>query len=384
MNKYSYGKQSIDTSDIEAVQKVLTADYLTQGPEVEKFEQDLAKYTGAKYAVVMNSGTAALHAAYYACGLTHNDKFITTPMTFAATANAGLYLGAQPIFVDIDPKTGNINPDIIENKITNHTRLLSVVHYAGHPVEMNRVWEIAEKYKLAVVEDACHALGAEYKNKKIGSSSRSKVVALSFHPVKHITTGEGGAVLTNYHDIYLKIKQFMTHGITKEPNNLVNKNVGPWYHEMQFLGFNYRMPDILAALGRSQLKRIELFINKRREIAQQYNLLFKDNIFFDLPEEKNGVRHAYHLYPIKLKEKYWKIKKQIVENLQQCGIGVQVHYIPVYQHPFYKTNLKNLENLPNAEKFYNSEISLPIYPNLSSTDVIKISKIILKTLKKYE
>ncbi len=374
-----YGRQFIDKDDINAVLEVLKSDFITQGEKTKEFEKALSEYVGAKYAVVFNSGTSALHSAYFALGLKENDKFITTPMSFAATSNAALYLGAKPIFVDIKEETGNINEEEIEKHITKDTKLISVVHYAGHSVDMEQVKDIAQKYNLKVVEDACHALGGEYKNEKIGNLKYSDVAVFSFHPVKHITTGEGGAVVTNDKNIYEKLLMFKNHGITKEKEKFKNNPDGDWYYEMQFLGYNYRMTDIQASLGISQLKKLDSFIEKRRYIAKRYNEAFKDNPYFDIPTEKDYALHAYHLYPIRLKDK--KRKKVIFEKLRKKGLGVQVHYIPIYFHPYYQKLGYKKGLCKIAEDFYAKEISLPIYPAMKEEDIEYVIKKVLKAFK---
>jgi len=378
-----YGKHYIDEEDIKSVVEVLKSDYITQGNKIPEFEEKLTSYFGAKYAVVFNSGTSALHGAYFALGLGEENEFITTPITFVATSNAGLYLGAKPVFVDVEPDTGNIDVSKIEEKISEKTKLISVVHYAGHPVDMEKVKQLANKYGLKVVEDACHAMGAVYKGEKIGNCRYSDVTVFSFHPVKHITTGEGGAVLTNDEDIYEKLLMFRTHGITKERGKLINNPDGDWYYEMQYLGYNYRMTDIQAALGISQLKKFDYFLKRRREIANIYNTVLKDNPYFDLPVEKKYAFHSYHLYPVRLKDEYRKIKKEIVKELRENGIGVQVHYIPVYFHPYYQ-NLEYKKGLcPVAEEFYKKEVSLPIYPAMSEEDINYVINTVLEVLKRY-
>lgn len=372
-----YGRQFIDQDDIDAVIETLKSPFLTQGPKVKEFEKALASYTGAKYAVVFNSGTSALHAAYFTLGLKRDNEFITTPISFVATSNAGLYLGAKPIFVDVEKDTGNIDISKVEEKITKKTKLISVVHYAGHSVDMKKVYEIAKKYNLKVVEDACHALGGEYENEKIGSCKYSDATIFSFHPVKHITTGEGGAVLTNDRKAYEKLLMFRNHGITKK--DFLNESEGDWYYEMQFLGFNYRMTDIGASLGLSQLKKLDYFIKKRREIADTYNETFKDNPYFDLPVEKKYAKHAFHLYPIRLKIK--TKRREIFDKLRQNGLGVQVHYIPIYWQPYYQ-NLGYKKGLcKNAEDFYQREISLPIYPAMKKDDIDYVIKKVLKVFE---
>ncbi|WP_457642748.1 UDP-4-amino-4,6-dideoxy-N-acetyl-beta-L-altrosamine transaminase [Persephonella sp.] len=374
-----YGRQFIDDDDIQAVVNVLRSDFITQGKIISRFEKHLADYFGARYAVVFNSGTSALHGAYFSVGLKKGKKFITTPLTFVATSNAGLYLGAKPIFVDVEADTGNIDVSKIEKHIEPDTCMISVVHYAGHPVDMEKVYSIAKKYDLKIIEDACHAIGARYRGEKIGSCKYSDATVFSFHPVKHITTGEGGAVLTNDDKIYEKLVMFRNHGITKSLKKFEFLSDGEWYYEMQYLGYNYRMTDFQAALGISQLSKLEKFIKRRREIANRYAELFKDNDFFDLPVEKDYAFHSYHLYPVKLKDFYVNKKKEIFRKLREEGIGVQVHYIPIYRHPYYrKIGYENI-SCPIAEKYYEREISLPIYYSLSDDELLfvveKINKV---------
>ena len=369
MKRYiPYGRHSIDEDDINSVVKILKSDFITQGRTIDEFEEQLAGCAGAKYAVVFNSGTAALHGAYFTAGLTAGDEFITPPITFAATSNAGLYLGARPVFVDVEKDTGNIDLNKIEDAITSKTKLISPVHYSGNPVDMEKLYEIAYKHKLLIVEDAAHALGAEYKGEKTGNCRFSDMTILSFHPVKHITTGEGGAVLTNNEEFYKKLLMFRTHGITK--NDFVNQADGDWYHEMQFLGYNYRLTDIQAALGISQLKKLDKFLRRRREIADIYNKEFLNNEFFDIIIPCNYASSAYHLYPILLKDKLKSRKKDLFKQLREEGLGVQVHYIPVYLHPYYKSLGYEKGLCPSAEDFYEREISIPMYPSMTDDDII--------------
>jgi len=374
-----YGHQSISKEDIKAVIKVLKSDYLTQGPTIPEFEEKLAEYVGARYAVVFNSGTAALNSAYFAAGLKKGDEFITTPNTFIATANAGVYLGAKPIFVDIEKETGNIDCSKIEPKISKQTKLIVPLHYGGHPVDLEKIKQLATKYKLHVVEDACHALGAKFKRNKIGSCKYSDMAVFSFHPVKHITTGEGGAVTTNNKKFYNKLLMFRTHGITKQ--NFQNESDGEWYYEMQFLGFNYRLTDFQAALGISQLKRINQFIKKRREIAQVYNQAFNNNPYFEVITEKVYAFSAYHLFSILLKDSYISKKRQIFSKLRENRLGVQTHYIPVYLQPYYQ-NLGYQRGLcPQAKDFYQREISIPIFPSMTKKQINYVVKTIFRTFK---
>lgn len=359
-----YGHQSIDESDIDAVIRVLKSDWLTQGPKIDEFEKKLGEYCGAKYAVVFSSGTAALHAAYFAAGLKNGDEFITTPLTFAATANAGLYLGATPVFADIK-EDGNLDPKETVKKITKKTKAIAVVDYAGKPAQLEQFRAITDKYNLILIEDACHALGAEYKGKKVGSVSDMTI--FSFHPVKSITTGEGGAVLTGNKEFYEKLKLFRTHGITK--NNLINKSDGDWYYEMQELGFNYRITDIQAALGISQLKKLDRFIKARRKIAEAYKKAFeKYDDLISMPSADKINDSSWHLFVVRLRGKLALKRAEIFKKLRESGIGTQVHYIPVYWHPFYQKLGYNKGICPKAEAFYKSIIALPIYPDLKQED----------------
>ena len=359
-----YSHQSIDEEDIKAVEDVLKSDWLTQGPKILEFENALASYCDAKYAVVFSNGTAALHAAYFASGLKRDDEFITSPLTFAATANAGLYLGAKPVFADVD-ENGNLDPKEVEKKIGKNTKMIAVVDYTGRPAKLDEFKKIARKNNLVLIEDACHALGAEYGGKKIGSVSDMTV--FSFHPVKSITTGEGGAVLTNNEDYLKKLKLFRTHGITKENLKFKKKNDGDWYYEMQELGFNYRMTDIQATLGISQLKKLNDFIRKRKKIAGKYKAALKSlSDYLILPVEDKIHFSAWHLYTIRLKNK--KRRLEVFEKLKKAGIGVQVHYIPVYYHPYYQKLGYKKGLCPKAEQFYESVISLPIFPLLKKQE----------------
>lgn len=376
MKRYiPYGRQSIDKKDILSLVKVLKSKFLTQGPEILKFEKALAEKCGAKYAVVVNSGTAALHLAYKVLDLKTQNEFITSPMTFAATANAGLYLGAKPLFVDIK-KNGNIDEEKIEEKITLKTKLIVPVHYAGNPCNLRKIFQIAKKHNLFIIEDASHALGAKFEDSSIGSCHYSDMTIFSFHPVKHITTGEGGAILTNDKNFYKKLLMLRTHGITKEKKLLRNTNQGDWWYEMQELGYNYRLTDLQAALGNSQLKKLDEFVEKRRKIGKEYDNRFSGNQYFDTIHENPTDVNSYHLYPIFLKDKYKKSRKKIFNLLRSKGIGVQVHYIPVYWHPYYE-RLGFKKNLcPQAESFYEREISLPMYFEMTKNDI----KYVVKTL----
>lgn len=377
-----YGHQWIHDEDIDAVVKALRSGWITQGPKVDEFEQKLANCCGAKYAVVFSSGTAAFHGAYFTAGIKEGNEIITSPITFVSTANAALFLHAHPIFVDIEEDTGNIDPNSIEKAITEKTKAIVPVDYGGHPVDLEKISEIARKYDLLVIEDACHALGAEYKSEKIGSCRYSDMTVFSFHPVKSITTGEGGAVLTNSKEYYEKLVIFRQHGVTKDKSKFkanLDPVPGDWYHEMQLLGYNYRLTDIQCALGISQLKKLDKFIQRRREIVKIYKVAFKNNGFFNLPVEKDYARSSWHLYPIKLKDKYKNKKKEIFKKLREKGLGVQVHYIPVYWQPYYQKLAYKKGICPIAEDFYQREISIPLYQSLSDEDVKYIVNVITET-----
>ena len=383
MKYIPYGRQSIDKRDIEATCKILMSDWLTQGPIVEKFETELASFCGVKYAVLVSSGTAALHIAAIAAGIKTGDEVIVPPLTFVATANAVLYAGGTPKFVDIKALSGNIDPNEIDKLITKKTKAIFPVHYAGFPCDMEKIHKIAKRNKLMVIEDACHALGSEYKFKgswiKAGSCKHSDMAILSFHPVKHITTGEGGAVLTNDKKLYLKLKALRTHGIYKDEK--MNKKHGPWYYEMRDCGFNYRITDFQCALGLTQLKKIKQFVRRRREIAGFYYKAFKNNPYFDVIEEGKHEKSSYHLFPILLKGKYKKKRKSVFNKLRESGLGVQVHYIPVYHQPFYRKLGYKKGICAKCEDFYSSEISIPMFPGMTNNDVSLVIKKIFKALK---
>jgi UDP-4-amino-4,6-dideoxy-N-acetyl-beta-L-altrosamine transaminase len=367
-----YGRQQILDEDIREVQKILKSDFITTGPISREFEQALANKLGARFAVTFNSGTSALHAAYFALGIESRAEFITTALTFVATANAGLYLGFSPVFSDIEEDTGNLDITKVEEKINDKTRFIVPVHYGGHPANLKNLQQIAEKHNVKIIEDGSHAIGARYKESRIGDCRYSEMTTFSFHPVKHITTGEGGAVTTNNEIYYKRLQQFRNHGITR--SELKNESEGEWYYEMQYLGFNYRLTDFQSALGLSQLKRLDQNIRARREIASVYYQAFRDNPYFHIPVERDDVQSAYHLYPIRVKDHLIPIKGKIFDNLRDVKLGVQTHYIPVYRQPFYIENGFSNVQCPNAEKFYQSEISIPMYHALDIKDQEEVIK----------
>lgn len=354
-----YGRQTIDESDIQAVVDVLRSDYLTTGPKVSEFEKKAADYVGANYAVAVCNGTAALHIACLAAGIGPGDEVITTPITFAASANCALYCGAVPVFADIDPVTYNIDPKEIEKCITPKTKAIIPVHYTGQPCDMDAITQIAQKHNLVVIEDAAHAMGASYQNRKIGSLS--EMTCFSFHPVKPITTGEGGMVVTQDEELYRRLLLFRSHGITRE-EDLLTENQGPWYYQQQLLGYNYRITDISCALGSSQMDKLDDFIEKRKAIAKRYDAAFADVEGIQIPEQQPGCDSGWHLYMIQVPKCR---RREIFEGLRAAGIGVNVHYIPVYQHPYYQEHGYAEVHCPHAEDFYQRAISLPIYPGLT-------------------
>lgn len=375
-----YGHQSIDDDDIQAVTAVLRSEWLTQGPTVLEFEQALARYCGARYAVVTSSGTAALHAAFHAAGLGSSDEFITSPITFPATSNVGLWQGAKPIFVDIDQHTGNIDPSLIERKLSKRTKAIVPIDFAGRPARMQEIQDIARSYKLTVIEDACQALGASYRGRKIGSIS--DLTVFSFHPVKSITTGEGGAVLTNSEAYYRTLKRFITHGVERE--KFVNESHGEWYFEMQELGLNYRLSEIHSALGVSQLKKLDTFLSARRAIAHRYHEAFKNSDLIDIPPaDADDSQSSWHLYVIRFKLLANR-RRGLFSRLRKAGIGVQVHHMPVYLHPYYQSLGYRQGLCPNAEAWYASALSLPIFPSLTKQEqdsvIAAVSKVIAEVI----
>lgn len=355
-----YGRQSVNEEDIQAVEEVLRSDYLTTGPKISEFEQKVCEYTGAKYAVAIANGTAALHAACFAAGIGEGDEVITTPITFAASANCAFYCGARPVFADIKPDTYNIDPQDIRRKITSRTKAIVAVHFTGQPCEMDEIQEIADEYGLTVIEDAAHALGADYKGKKIGNIS--DMTTFSFHPVKHITTGEGGMITTNDEKLYQRLKLFRSHGITRD-EELLTRNDGPWFYQQQFLGYNYRITDIQCALGVSQMKRLDSFVARRRELVKHYNEAFADTSAIICPAQQEGCHNSYHLYVIQVEH-----RDEVFGKLRASNIGVNVHYIPVYQHPYYQEHGYKGVCCPNAEEYYRRVITLPLYPELTDED----------------
>jgi len=373
-----YGRQSIDESDIAAVVDVLRSDWLTTGPKVAEFEDAFAAFVGAKHAVSFSSGTAALHGAVFAAGLRPGDEAITTPLTFAATANCVLYQGATPIFADVEPATLTIDPEQAASRVSPRTKAVLPVDYAGHPSELDEILGLADRHGLAVIEDACHALGAQYNRRRVGSLAHMTV--FSFHPVKHITTGEGGMVTTDNPHYGETLRKFRNHGI--ESDARARQASGQWHYEMVLLGFNYRLPDIACALGIQQLSKVEANLARRRQIAMRYTQAFRDIPAICLPAVRCNADPAWHLYPIRLNlEKLCGTRDQVFRALRAENIGVNVHYIPVHLHPYYRERFgyKGGEH-PVAENAYERLISLPMFHSMSDDDVEDVIAAVSKVL----
>ena len=381
----SYGKHSIAQDDIDAVIEVLNGDWLTQGPAVEVFENNLKKYFGAKYVSAVSNGTAALHLAGLTLEWSPKDIIITTPLTFLATANSILYNNSTPDFVDIDPNTYTIDPNLIEDKIKSYrnkgenVKAIIGVDYAGHPCAWKELREIANSYDVQLVNDNCHAIGASYLDSKKYAVKYADIVTQSYHPVKNITTGEGGAVLTNNPDFDKKLKGLRTHGISKN----TSKSNAPWYYEMHDLGFNYRITDFQCALGSNQLKKLDQFVEKRRKIGNYYDNLFSEIDCIKSPVVNDIYIHSYHLYPLQINFGKKEISKiDFFHEMKKVGINLQVHYIPVHYQPYYQKNYGfEKGDFPIAEDFYSKEVSLPIYPSLNFEDQEKVVNKIKQLIK---
>ena len=378
-----YGRQFIDDEDIKAVTRVLTSDYLTCGPEIAKLEAKLCTITGAKNAVAIANGTAALHAACFAAEIRASDEVVTTPITFAASANAILYCGGKPVFADIDSETWNISIDEIEKKITSKTKAIIAVDFTGQACEYKKIKKICKKNNIILIEDAAHSIGTRYENIPVGQIA--DLTTFSFHPVKTVTAGEGGAVLTDNSEYYEKLMMFRTHGITRNKELLIDKTNGDWYYEQQKLGYNYRITDIQAALCESQLSKIEKFIERRKDITKEYNRAFSQMNEVIVQKESPLSDTARHLYVIRLKpEQLSAGRKEIFTALKAENIGVNVHYIPVYYLPYYQ-NLGYKKGIcPNAENYYETCITLPLFYSMSDNDVNDVITAVDKVINYYK
>ena len=374
----SYGHQYIDEDDIKAVVEVLRSDWLTTGPKVAEFEKRFAEMVGAKYAVAVNSGTAALHAAAFAAGIGSGDEVITTPMTFAASANCVLYCGGRPVFADVEADTLLLDPSFVESKISPKTKAIIAVDYAGQPCDYDALKKLSDEHGLILIADACHALGATYKNRKVGTLADMTV--FSFHPVKHITTGEGGMVVTDYPDFAVKLRAFRNHGITTDHRE--REAECSWFYEMAELGYNYRLPDINCALGLSQLKKLDKFVARRRQISALYDSAFADMPALSPLAQRDDRKSSYHLYVVRLNLSKLNVSRlQVFGALRAENIGVNVHYIPLYWHPYYNKLGYGKGLCPVAEKAYEEIVTLPLFPAMSDRDAEDVIKAVKKVFK---
>ena len=385
-----YGKHYIDDDDIKAVENVLRYKNLTQGDEVESFEREIANYVGAKYAVAISSWTSGLHIANIALDIKENDEVITSPITFVASSNSVLYCKGKPIFSDIQKETINMCPDKLEKVINSNKNIKAIipVHFAGVPCNMKKINGLAKKYNLSIIEDAAHALGARYLDgTMVGSCKYSDMTGFSFHPVKSIAAGEGGMITTNNYKLYKKLLRLRSHGINKlddkflnikqsETNNLSN----PWYYEMQELGYNYRITDIQCALGRSQLKKLDKFIERRKELASRYDNAFMNFKNLEPIQKKYREFSSFHLYVVRINFEQIQITRaEIMTSLRKEGIYTQVHYIPVTSQPYYQELGYQTANFPDSSEFYNQALTIPLYYSLSNSD----QDYVIKLLKKF-
>ena len=373
-----YGHQFIDDDDVQAVVDALRSDWLTTGPKVAEFEKSIASYVDAKHGVAVSSGTAALHCAMYALGIGPGDEVIVPPMTFVATANSVIYQGGTPVFADVYPDTMLINPEEVRKKITGRTKALIAVDYAGNPCDYDSLRNIADEYGLALVSDACHALGAEYRGRKVGSLA--DLTVFSFHPVKHITTGEGGMIVTDDPGHEARMRLFRSHGVSTDSKQ--REEQGVWFYEVVDQGYNYRMTDIQSALGLSQLRKLPWFLKRRREIAVQYNKAFSGVEGIRPLSVNSDVLHAFHLYVVRFDVRALGCNRSdIFQKLRGRGIRVNVHYIPVHLHPFYRNTFGTGAGLcPVAESVYEEIISLPIYPGMDDGTVETVVTAVLEIM----
>src|ERR1700690_1521888 len=377
-----YGRQSIGESDIQAVVETLRSDWLTTGPKVAEFEDALAAWVGPKYAVSFSSGTAALHAAAFAAGLQPGDEAISSPLTFAATANCVLYQGATPVFADVLEDALNLDPELAAARITARTKAILPVDYAGHPADLDPILQLAERHGLVVIEDACHALGAEYRGRRVGSVAHMTV--FSFHPVKHLTTGEGGMVTTDNPVFAETLRRFRNHGISSDARQ--RQAAGQWHYEMVLLGFNYRLTDIACALGLQQMKKLEANLARRRQIAGRYAAAFRDISGVFPPQVRDDVDPAWHLYPLRLDlARLSAGRAEVFQALRAGNIGVNVHYIPVHRHPYYRDRFGyHGGEYPVAEAAYECLISLPMFHGMTDGDVEDVVRALGKVLAYFE
>ncbi len=369
-----YGRHSVDDQDIDTVVSSLRSDWLTTGPLVEKFESKLEEVVGSP-TISVSSGTAALHCAYAAIGLEAGDEVITPPITFVATQATAAMLGAKVVFCDVSLETGNIDPHQIEPLITSRTKALVAVDYGGHPCEMDELRQIADRHGIYLIEDAAHSIGSTYKERPVGSLA--DITTFSFFPTKNMTTGEGGAVASPNRDLLLRARRFARQGMVRESDQFKLEVDGPWHQEVHEFGLNYRLPDVLCALGISQLSKLAIFKQRRRSIFKMYGELLREVPELTLPTEKEYVNTNWHLYPLRVEP---NIRRGLFEFLRESGFGVQVNYIPAYRHPVFAELNINEGSFPNSERFYSEEISLPMHFEVSDKDVINVCDLIVKFL----
>jgi UDP-4-amino-4,6-dideoxy-N-acetyl-beta-L-altrosamine transaminase len=374
MHFIPYGRQDVTDSDIEAVVNTLKSDFLTQGPLVPKFEDKVASYCGANFAVATNSATSALHIACLSLGLGPGDILWTSPITFVASANCGLYCGAKVDFVDIDPDTFNLCPELLKTKLENARanrclpKIVVAVHMCGQSCDMEAIYELSREYGFSIIEDASHGIGGAYKKKKVGSCQYSDITVFSFHPVKIVTTGEGGMATTNRGDVAETMRRLRSHGITRNPQLMTQESDGTWYYQQIELGFNYRMSDIQAALGINQMNRLNLYVKRRDELARRYERLLND-CPVKTPRQWTNIKSSWHLFVVRLQlEKIGKTRQEIFNLLRRSGVGVNVHYIPVHVQPYYQSMGFSRGDYPNAEKYYSEAITLPLFPKMTENE----------------
>jgi perosamine synthetase len=375
-----YGRQQVDEDDIAAVVAVLRGELLTQGPEIERFEAALAQSCGARHAVALSHGTAALFAAAAAAGIGAGDEVITSAVTFAASANCAAFLGAQPVLVDVRPDTATLDVAAVERAITSRTRAIIPVDFAGQPADLDAVATLARRHGLAVIRDAAHSLGATFQGEQTGGGRYADMTMLSFHPVKHITTGEGGAVLTDDDQLAMRLRRFRSHGIERDPARFeAQPSPGPWFHEMQELGHNFRLTDLQAALGRSQLGRLDRFVARRQTLARSYDAALEGLAAVTPLSTLPDREHSYHLYVVRIDFAGLGLTRAtVMQRLRDRGIGTQVHYIPVYRHPYHQRQLAGAglphrpEDFPQAEAYYAEALSLPLFPGMADDDVSRV------------
>lgn len=402
-NQLPYNRQCIDDDDVASVVAALKSEFLTTGPEAELFEKELCQYTGAKYAVVCSNGTAALHLAMQVLDVTANDTVLTTPISFVADANAARFLGAAIEFADVSDEDANLDPKRVRELLEKHQNIKVIipVHFAGQPVALEEFSELANEYNVSIVEDACHALGASYRDSngdiyRIGGCNHSSMTAFSFHPIKSITTGEGGAVTTNDEHLYNRLKSLRTHGTTRQLNKLQNREmafteidgeerVNPWYYEMQELSPNYRICDFQCALGRSQLKKVDRFVERRRHLVAEYCRVIKEISpkYIRVLSTNNSELHAFHLFVVRIRfDCLDGGRAALMYYLLDHGIQAQVHYIPIYSHPYYQSVLTTKPNCPNAESYYKECLSLPLFVNMDDEDPRRVIEILVAGIEK--